>query len=73
MVKENELFSTGKYLTSKEEKHFRTCVGCLFCDNIMELYGHCSGCDIVLRKTYLNYRNSTGEYYCEECDNHIFL
>ncbi len=63
-----KLLITGTPYPPKEElEHFNNCDGCSRCDYMLEFFGQCSCCDIIIDKSELYYDHPVGEYYCEDC------
>ena len=63
-----ELLITGtKYPPKEELDHFNKCEGCSRCNYMLEFFGQCYCCDIIIDKSELYYDHPAGDYYCEDC------
>ncbi len=56
-----------KYPSKEDINHFNNCDECSHCDWIMEFYGKCHYCGIIIIKKELYYDVPAGDYYCEDC------
>jgi hypothetical protein len=56
-----------KYPSDEDIDHINNCDGCSHCDYIMEHYGRCCCCDVIVNMQELYYDHPGGEHYCEDC------
>jgi len=56
-----------KYPEQSELEHFNNCSGCGRCNNLMQFFGQCYCCDVVVAKEHLYYDHPGGDYYCSDC------
>ena len=64
---EKELFATGKYPPQADINHFNNCSGCASCDYMMQFFGQCFCCDVIIHKRELYVDIPANDYYCEDC------
>ena len=63
-----ELLITGtEYPPVEELEHFNNCDGCARCDWMLQFFGQCYCCSIIIDKKELYYDHPDGDYYCEDC------
>jgi len=67
-----------RYPPDKELEHFNNCDGCSRCEYLLEIFGQCYCCSIIIDKGELYYDHPGGDYYCKDCigampDNNISI
>jgi len=67
------LNSSDSKLLKEYSKHLNNCggLGCPDCDFILDVCGYCSFCNEIDFKSNLDYDHVTGDYYCENCIDHM--
>ncbi len=60
-------FWVDKYPPKEELDHFNNCSGCARCDYLLDIFGQCYCCNIIIDKQELYYDIPAGDYYCEDC------
>jgi hypothetical protein len=66
-IVEKLLITGTKYPPEEELEHFNNCEGCSRCDYMLEFFGQCHCCAIVIDKMEMYYDHPGGDYYCEDC------
>ena len=62
-----EVWMLGHFPPERLLEHFNSCEGCCTCDQMMNIYGQCFCCDIIIDKGEMYYDHPDGNYYCESC------
>ena len=63
----SDRWMVGKFPSKEELEHFNNCSGCAHCDYILNIFGQCYCCNILIDKQELYYDCPAGDWYCEDC------